>query len=89
MFHGVELPAIVQDPLPTAIVFAFVPSDENREIAPVKEKLYPFASNVPLVRVKADDALLLLTKASCKVTDQPGVSIVNACVNVFPALVIV
>ena len=89
--HAVELAAgIVQVPEPTATVLARVLADKSTvALAPEKVTLYVAASNVPAFIRNAADTLTLVVNASCNVTEPEGDSIVNACVNVPPALVIV
>ena len=52
----------------------------------VSQGSYPIRSTTT---TSALDETIEVTKASCKVTEPPGVLIVNGCVNVLPALVIV
>ena len=89
VFHALLEPAIIQVPDPTAIVRVLLLLEDTAALAPVKDTLYIPASNVPLVKVMASEELLFDEKASCRVTDPPGVSIVNGVVNTTPALVIV
>ena len=84
-FQTVLLPANVQVPEPTAIVLDVAEFPKNAAEAPVIEKLDVAALKVPEKTVK----LLLVEKASCNVTEPPGVVMANGCGNVFPALVIV
>ena len=80
--QGIAETLRVHVPEPTATVLVDVP-------VPMKLKevtLYPLASNVPADKVNgADDALGV--KASCSVTEPPGVLTVIGCVNDLPALV--
>ena len=88
-FHAPVVPAIDQVPEPTAIVLVPVPDAFTPPKAPDNVTLNVTALNVPCVRVNTPAKDWLATKLSCSVTDPLGVSMVNACVNVFPALVIV
>ena len=80
------VPAIVQVPEPTAIVLVVETLVATVELDEVNETLYVAASNVPEINVVVAEEQV---NASCNVTDPPGVSKLNPCVNVFPALVIV
>ena len=82
--HAVPDPAIVQVPEPTAMVLVFELLLDRTDDAPVKDMLKLLALKVPLV---IRSVLPLVEKASCSVTDPPGVTKVMGCVNVFPALV--
>ena len=81
------------DQVPEPIASTLVPELPGTKLIPaalpLNVKLYPFASKVPLTSVRPNVPEVLVTKASCNVTDPPGVLIVNGCVNVLPALVIV
>lgn len=72
VFHEEPDPAIDQVPEPTAIVL----TEDNEEIKedkdPLKDTLYMFALNVPLLTLR----LLLHAKASCNVTLPFGLSTV-------------
>ena len=87
--HAPVVPAIDQVPEPMAIVLVSVPDAATEAAAPDKVTLNVAASNVPFVRVNTPAKDWLAANASCSVTDPPGVSMVNACVKVLPALVIV
>ena len=85
----VLVPPMDHVPEPIAMVRVLELLLEKPPAAPDKETLYEEASNVPFVSVKTVDTDWLNVKASCNVTDPPGVLMVNVCVNVLPALVIV
>ncbi len=86
---ALDTPASVHVPEPISTVRVFEFEEVNRDEALESVKLYPAAENVPLFKLKGVEPLALEVKASPKDTDPLRVSIVNACVNVFPALVIV
>ena len=90
VFHAAApVAAVVHVPEPIATVLTSVP-EEACILAELRNvTLYPFAFKVPEFNVIPDDALLTV-KLSCKVTepDAPTVML-NGCVNVMPALVIV
>ena len=86
-FHAV-IPDTNHVPEPTAIDLVNIP-DTVTPPPFVKVTLYPFASNVPDVKLIALAPLLLLVYASCRVTEPLGLSIKLFCVKVLPALVIV
>ena len=88
-FHDVPELAIVHVPEPTAMVLVFEFDELTAEDDPERVTLKVAASNVPFVITNALEVDKLVPKASCNVTDPPGVSIVKPCVNVRPALVIV
>lgn len=83
------VPANVHVPDPIAMVLMFVLLLLTPELPLLNVTLKVAASNVPLVIVKAFAPELLDTNASCNVTEPPGESIINCCINVLPALVIV
>ena len=77
--------ARVQVPDPIAKVLVAVPAFVKNEPALDIVQLYTLASNVPDV----SDKPWLIVIASCSVTDPLGLSMVNPCVKVLPALVMV
>jgi len=89
VLQAAPAPEIVHVPEPIAIVLVLELVLENVLEPLDKETLYEEASNVPLVTVKTPPTDWLKVKASCSVTDPPGVLIVNVFGNVLPALVIV
>ena len=73
--HADVVPEIDQVPEPTAIVLVLEFDELTPEAAPDKVTLYVAASKVPAVITKAFAVELLVTKASCNVTEPLGVFI--------------
>ena len=86
---AVQVPTNVQVPEPIPIVLVLLLLADTAPEAPDKVTLYVTALKVPAVIVSAEAEATFVIKASCKVTDPLGVLIVNNCVNVLLALVIV
>ena len=89
VLQAVPEPERVHVPEPIAIVLVLELLLISVLEPPDKETLYEAASKVPLVTVKTPVTDWFKVKASCSVTDPPGVLIVNVFGKVLPALVIV
>ena len=83
------VPANVHVPEPTAMVLVFALLLTMADAAALNVTLNVAASNVPEVIVSTVLEFWLNVRASCNVTDPPGLLIINFCATVMPALVIV